>query len=204
MAKREVVAKVANAVLYSDGLIRLDNARLSYPHLDKAWAGDEDQTPKFGAVALLDKTTHKAAKDLCVRRINEILKENKVEKLGADKKFIKDGDLTDKDEAQGMWVVSARESRRPACRGADGVTLATDEITDVLYAGCYVSILIRPWWQDHKKFGKRVNAGLSAVRFMRDGEPFGEGRIGDEDLDDIYDDMDDGVGGGGAEDDDAL
>lgn len=202
MAKREVVSKVTNAVLYSDGMIRIDNVRASYPHLDKPWSGEEGQEPKFSIVSLLDKTTHKAAKDLIVKRINEIMKENKTEKIAADKKFIRDGDLMAKPECENHWVVSARETRRPSVRGADNEVLSTDEILDVIYAGCYVSVLIRPWFQNHQKFGKRVNAGLVAVRFRRDGEAFGEGRISDDDIDDYMDDDDDDAFGGSAADDD--
>lgn len=191
MAKREVVSKVSNAVLYSDGLIRIDNVRASYPHVGRSWAGEDDQEKKFSIVGLLDKKTHEAAKSLCVKRITELLKENKVEKIASDKKFIKDGDLSDKEENEGMYTVSARESRRPAVRDKENNLITdADEIEELIYGGCFVSILIRPWFQNHKKFGKRVNAGLVAVRFMRDGEAFGEGRIQDEDIDDMMSDVD--------------
>lgn len=205
MANREVVSKVTNAVLYSDGLIRIDNVRASYPHLDKPWSGEEGQNAAFSVVSLLDKKTHKAAEDLIVKRIAEILKENKTEKIAADKKFIRDGDLMAKPECENHWVVSSRESRRPSVRGADNEVLTPDEILDTIYAGCYITVLIRPWFQNHAKYGKRVNAGLVAVRFRRDGEPFGEGRISDDDIDDyLDDDDDDNYGGSAPEDDDDL
>lgn len=190
MAKREIVTKVTHGVLYNDGLIRIDMARASYPHLDRSWAKEEDQEKKFSIVGMLSKETHKAAKDLCVRRINELMKEGRIEKLGSDKKFIRDGDNSDKVEYEGHWTVSASESRRPSVRGKNNEILTPDDILDTIYAGCYVSILLRPWLQDNK-FGKRVNAGLVAVRFMRDGEPIGEARISDDDLDDMYSDLDD-------------
>lgn len=203
MAKREIATRVTNAVLYDDGLIRIDNVRASYPHLDQPWAQDEGAKKSFSVTSLMDKTTHKAAKDLCVKVINDILKTNKVNKIGADKKFIRDGDLTGKDENEGMWVVSARESRRPSVRDGSGQVLATDEIANAIYAGCYITVLIRPWYQDDPKWGKRVNCGLVAVQFRRDGEPFGEGRISDEDVDDYFDD-DDNNGGMSDDDDDDL
>jgi hypothetical protein len=205
MANREIISKVTNAVLYSDGLIRIDNVRASYPHLDKPWSGEEGQEAKFSIVSLLDKGTHKAAKDLIVKRINEILKENKTEKIASDKKFIRDGDQMAKPECENQWVVSARETRRPSVRGSDNEVLTPDEILDTIYAGCYISVLIRPWFQNHAKFGKRVNAGLVAVRFRRDGEPIGEGRITDDDIDDYMDDdYDDHGGSSSADDDDDL
>ena len=205
MANREIISKVTNAVLYSDGLIRIDNVRASYPHLDKPWSGEEGQEAKFSIVSLLDKGTHKAAKDLIVKRINEILKENKTEKIASDKKFIRDGDQMAKPECENQWVVSARETRRPSVRGSDNEVLTPDEILDTIYAGCYISVLIRPWFQNRAKFGKRVNAGLVAVRFRRDGEPIGEGRITDDDIDDYMDDdYDDHGGSSSADDDDDL
>ena len=205
MANREIISKVTNAVLYSDGLIRIDNVRASYPHLDKPWSGEEGQEAKFSVVSLLDKGTHKVAKDLIVKRINEILKENKTEKIASDKKFIRDGDQMAKPECENQWVVSARETRRPSVRGSDNEVLTPDEILDTIYAGCYISVLIRPWFQNHAKFGKRVNAGLVAVRFRRDGEPIGEGRITDDDIDDYMDDdYDDHGGSSSADDDDDL
>lgn len=203
MAKREIVARVTNGILYDDGLIRLDNVRASFPHLDKAWAKEEDQDKKFSVVGMLSKETHKAAKDLCVRRINELMKENRVEKLGSDKKFIRDGDNSDKVEYEGYWTVSASENRRPSVRGSSGEILTPDEILDTIYAGCYISMLIRPWYQDNK-YGRRVNAGLVAVRFMRDGEPIGEARISDDDVDDLYSDLDDGDNRDDGDDDDDL
>jgi len=41
------------------------------------------------------------------------------------------------------------------------------------YAGCYVNMSIRLWAQDNQ-FGKRVNAQLRAVQFVKDGEAFGD------------------------------
>lgn len=188
---RKAVRKVKNAVLYDDGLIKIMNVRFSYPHLRKAYKGKGDQgEPKFGVVGLLNKKTHKAAKELIEDRIAEILKENKVKSLGSDKKFLRDGDETDKPENEGNWIVSARETRRPSLRDEDKEIVDPDDADEVFYGGCYGSMLIRPWYQNND-FGKRVNAGLSAVRKSRDGEAFGEGRITDEEVDEAFDDDDD-------------
>ncbi|MFD1244790.1 ssDNA-binding protein [Paralysiella testudinis] len=42
------------------------------------------------------------------------------------------------------------------------------------YAGCYVNAKIDIWAQD-SQYGKRINAGLSGVQFIRHGEAFGGG-----------------------------
>lgn len=188
---RKAVKKVKNAVLYDDGLIRISNVRFSYPHLRKPYKGKDDKgEAKFGITALLPKESHKAAKALIVERIDELLKENKVKALAADKKFLRDGDESDKPENEGCWTVSARETRRPALRDEDKEIVDPENADEVFYGGAWGSVLIRPWYQNND-YGKRLNAGLSAVRKSRDDEPFGEGRISDEDVDEAFDDDDD-------------
>ena len=201
MANLVVQKKVKNGVLYTNGMIRIDCVRASYPHLDKPYKGDDDKAvAKYGILGLLDKKTHKEIKDIIVERINELLKENKGAKVAADKKFIKNGDDAGKEECEGMWTVSAREERRPSVRDAEGTSLSPEEAKEICYAGSYVDILIRPWFQDNK-FGKRVNAGLVAVKFRKDGEPFGEGRVDDSEA---WDEDDNGGDGFSSDEDDDL
>lgn len=191
MAKAPVVVKrVKNATLYEGHFIKISNVRLSYPHLDKPYAGDDGGEPKFGLVAMLDKKTHKDAIALVESAITDLLKSNKNAKVAKDKRCLRDGDDSDKEEYSGHYTISARESKRPTVRDAEGVELDKDEINDVFYAGCYADVFIRLWYQDNK-YGKRVNANLNAAKFRADGEPFGEGRVDDEDL---WDDDDDNWG----------
>lgn len=192
---RNAVKKVKNAILYDDGCILISNVRLSYPHLKKPYKGDGDQgEAKYGVVGLLPKDTHKAAKKLIEERIDELLKENKVKALASDKKFLRDGDESGKDENEGCWTVSARETKRPILRQKTDddpkEPVEREDADEVFYGGCWGSILVRPWYQDNK-FGKRVNAGLTAVRKTRDDEAFGEGRISEEEVDEAFDEDDD-------------
>lgn len=199
MATREIVQKVSNAVEYSDGTIRIDNVRLSYPHLDKPYSGQNDKgeqgVAKYGLVGMLPKATHTAAKDLVKKVIQDLLKKNDA-KVGVNKWFLQNGDDSGKADYEGHFTVSARESRRPSVRNRDGSAMSDKEVADTIYGGCWGSILIRPWYQDGVKVGKgygqRVNAGLVAVQFVKDGETFGEGRIDDEGVFDAVDDSDDG------------
>lgn len=219
-AKRSPVETVANAVRYSDGTILLKMVRASYPHVlepQESVNDDGKKTKSYSIKALLPKGTHDEAKKLLVREVNRILKENnKSAKIPADKKFIRDGDPKDEDDVGkpdevGMWVVSARETKRPIVisnkkdpKTGKARRLDPDDQDDVdmIYGGCWVNVLIRPWWQANN-YGKRVNAGLSVVQFKRNDEPFGTGRIRDEDVDDMVEDEleDDEVE---AEDDDPL
>lgn len=199
--KRTVVKRVKNAVLYSDGTIRLDNCRASYPHLIEPYAGvDEDgkkQEPAYGIVFLMPKLTHVAAKDICKQRIEELMKENKIPKLGADKKFLRDGDQSSKVESSGMFTVSAREKRPPVLRApskekiirgkTETVRVAGRDVPlkELFYGGCWVNGIIRPWWQSNKH-GKRANAGLVAVQFLRNDESFGQNRVSEDDVDESF------------------
>lgn len=188
---REIKKKVKNAILYTDGTIRISGVRFSYPHLAKPYKGDGDQgEAKYGLVGLMPKKTHDAAKKLVEERIAELLKENKVKALPADKKFLRDGDESDKDGYEGNWTVSARETRRPPLRDRSNQVVEPEDANEVFQPGFWGDILIRPWYQNNS-YGKRVNAGLSSVQFVKKDEVFGEGRISDEDLDDTFEDYGD-------------
>lgn len=178
------------AVLRSDGKIRIDWVRFSYPHLRKPYAGDDGGEPKFGIVGLMPKKTHRAAKDLIKEVIDDLLAANKVKAIAPDKKFLRDGDHSDKDEAHGCYTVSARETRRPLLRDRRNEPIEPEEADSEIQPGYWGTILIRPWWQNNK-WGKRINAGLSAVQVVAEDETFGEGGISDEELDDALDSFDD-------------
>lgn len=225
--KRRIVRKVEGVcALFSDNTIRLDNVRLSYPWVGKAQKNTDDdgnETWTYSCVALLDKDTHIEAMKMCRDAVVRLEKTKPADKNGkpfkvpASKRFIKNGDAVDEDgdrlygpEGEGMWMVSSRERNRPLLRGpkkdpktGKAQRLTPEQATSMFYGGCYGTVLIRPWLMDNK-YGKRINAGLVAVQFLRDGEPFGEGRIGEDDADESFDgeDAGDDTGGWDEEDDD--
>lgn len=188
MAKK-IVKEVKNAKLFDDGSILVTNVRLSYPHLDKPYAKpDKDGKmgePAFSATGLMPKKTHVEAKNLIRDQMNALMAENKVKDIGAERKFLRDGDLTGKPENEGMWIVAAREKTPPILRDENNRGVERVDAARKFYAGCYVNILLRPWWQSNS-WGKRVNANLLAVQFFKDGEPIGTGRITDDDVDDVF------------------
>lgn len=196
MAERTVVTKVSNAVLYSDGTIKLENVRLSFPHIgtpqeQKNDAGDIEKS--YGLVAMLPKKTHTAAKDLIKKVIQGICTENE-SKVATDKWFLANGDEKERDEYAGMFIVSASDRRnRPSARDRDGSVLTPEEADDKFYGGCWANVLIRPWFfngkaKNGKNYPKRVPAGLVAVQFVRDDDSFGEARINDDGVFDAVDD----------------
>lgn len=213
MAERTVVTKVSNAVLYSDGTVRIDNVRLSYPHLAKPFVteGDDGQKKEAYSIdAFLPKATHTAAKDLVKKVIEDLMKQNDV-KVGTSFWFLKDGDKqADEDEnkavQRGNFVVKASEKRRPAVRDRKGNLMEVDEVEDKLYGGCWANILIRPWYfsgkaRNGKQYPKRMLSNLIAVQFVRDDEPFGEGRVND---DGVFDAVEEAGGGTGFDDEGDL
>ena len=200
MAKMEIEKKVKNAVLYKNGLIRIDNVRGSYVHLDKPYKGKTDSggteaVAKFSMTGILPKETHEEAKNLIIERIKQLLAENKDAKVAKDKRFIRDGDDLDKEEYENAFTVSAREENKPKCRDRVGALVEdVAEIRQMFQSGYWFNILIRPWFQDND-YGKRVNAGLVGVQFVKKDKTFGEASIDDTDAWDVVegDDGDDGL-----------
>lgn len=189
-------------VLYSDGKIRIDWVRFSYPHLRKPYKKEGDKgEAKYSLQAMLGKKTHKAAKAMLDEQIASILAENKVKKLKSDRIFLKDGDDSDRDEHEGFWLVSAREARRPPLRDRSNETVDVEQIDEVFQPGYWGSVLLRPWYQDNE-WGKRINCGLSSVQMVMPDETFGESRLSEEDLDDTFESYDDDDDDGYDDDDD--
>lgn len=192
---RTIVEKVANARRYDDGTVLIENVRCSYPALFTP-KEDDKGGKSYAVVGLMPKKSHKAAQELLTKMGKEVLEENKAAfkgkkiALAADRKFLKDGDLSGKEENEGMFTVSCREKKRPSVRDKDKSVIDSSD-ADKIYGGCYVNILLRPWFQNND-YGMRLNANLIAVQFVRDGEPFGEGRISEEDIDESFDDIEDG------------
>lgn len=195
------------AVLYDDGTLFIEWVRFSHPHIDKAWKKDGDKgPPKFSVQAMLGKKTHAAAIELIQERIDEILAEHKVRKLKSDRLFMRDGDESDDEVHEGFMLVSAREERRPPMRNRKGERIEIDDEdtppSELFVGGHWGAVLIRPWWQDSKDWGKRVNCGLSAIQFLMKDETFGKGRLSEDTLDDVMRAHDDDDGDDGSYDDD--
>lgn len=206
MAKT-IQKEVANAKLFDDGTILLENVRFSYPHLDKPYAkaGKDGKMPEpaYSLTSLMPKATHKEAMLLVRDEVRRILAENKLKDIAADRKFIRDGDLTAKDTDAGMWIVAAREKTAPILRDENNRNVEQINAARKFYGGCYGNTLIRPWFQSNE-WGKRVNANLLAVQFRKDGEAFGEGRITDDDVDGVFGGVSDESSGFDADNDDEL
>ncbi len=162
--------------------ITLKNVRLSFPSLFHKAVFDGKEG-KYEATFLLDKSdekTHKAVEDA----IDAAIKEAKI-KVPSDKRCLKDGDDSEYDGYAGMWSIKASQSSRPTVIDRGKSPLTEDD--DVIYAGCYVNAIIDIWIQNNQ-FGKRANANLFGVQFVKGGEAFGR-KV--EDVTDEFDELDD-------------
>ena len=170
--------------------IKLTNVRLAFPTLWEAKTVNGEGKPAFSACFLIDPA------DMQVKAINAAIDKVGAEKWGAkataivaaarkaDKVCLHDGDLkATYDGFAGNLYVSARNPLRPTVLNADKAPLVEQDGKP--YAGCYVNAIVELWAQDNN-FGKRVNATLMGVQFVRDGDAFaGGGVASDDDFDDV-------------------
>lgn len=171
-------------------VIRLDNVRLSFPHLFTANAMQEGQEKKFSATFLMDTEKHK---DLIgkIEKTIERLALDKWKKKISFKQCLRDGEEKEGTDGYGEGVrfLSASKKTRPNVVDRNMDPLIEED--GKIYAGCYVNASIRLWVQDNQ-YGKRVNAELRTVQFVKDGESFGVapckptddfGPLGQDDID---------------------
>jgi len=165
--------------------LRLNNVRLAFPALWEAKTVNGEGKPAFSACLLIDPA------DPQVRTLNKAIEDAAREKWGAksdailkqmrvqDKVCLHDGDLkANYDGFPGNLFVSARNATRPLVIDQDRSQLV--EADGKPYAGCYVNASVELWAQDNN-YGKRINASLRGVQFLRDGDAFAGGGTADED-----------------------
>lgn len=194
---------MGNIVFREDGTILIKNVRLSYPHLFKKWGMNEGDTKKFSAKFLLDKATHMPDIKALGQHLGKMMQEHFKGRIPNDKLFLRDGAGSAKEEQENCFIVSASEDKAPDVINRDRSRINEDD--DIVYAGCFVNVLIRPWVQKNN-FGKRINANLLAVQFVRDGERFSgvERPDTDEAFDDISEEFEDADSAGAAVDEDPF
>jgi len=172
--------------------ILLKDVRLAFPVLFEARTVNGEGKPAFSASFLMDGA------DPQVEAINNAIEQVAKDKWGAkaptvlkqmraqDKACLHDGDLkADYDGFGGCLYVSARNPVRPLTIDRDRSPLT--EADGRPYAGCFVNASIELWAQDNN-YGKRVNASLRGVQFLRDGDAFAGGGAASEDEFDMVED----------------
>lgn len=208
---RVIIRKEDFAQEYNDGTILVKHVRACYPHVFRPYKSADDPADKkarHSIIGLMPKIPlYFPSKNVIRDRINLIAVQNKNPDLPAERRFLRDGSLRkDKPEYVGNFTISPAEERRPTVLGSrkdpktgKPVRLVAGVDEDLIYGGCWVNMLIRPWWQNNN-WGKRVNAGLVAVqlipietirKFLPDAtdEAFGEGRISEDAVDETFGDL---------------
>lgn len=177
--------------------IKLTNVRMSFPHLFQPQE-QEGGKKTFNAsfilqagdpqIKAIEKAIEEVAKGKWGAKADGVLKQLKA----SDKVALHDGDTkTQWDGYEGnMFISSSRPSDngRPLIINRDRSPLVEEDGKP--YSGCYVNASLEIWAQDNK-FGKRVNASLLGVQFVKDGDRFAGGSSADEsDFDEITDGAD--------------
>jgi len=161
--------------------IVIKNARLSFPSLFQK-SVFEGKEGKYEATLLIDKKDE-ALKKQIDEQIAKLIAESKI-KVPSEKYCIKDGDESELEGYEGNWSLKASNAKRPTVIDRDKTPLTADD--EKLYAGCYVNAVI-DFWVQNNAYGKRINANLYGVQFVKDGEPFGMGPV---DVTDDFEDLD--------------
>tara|TARA_B100000795_G_scaffold256977_1_gene229830 strand:- start:287 stop:784 length:498 start_codon:yes stop_codon:yes gene_type:complete len=162
--------------------IHLKNVRLSFASIfhRAVFNGDEG---KYEATFLIPKTDE-ATKEALDEAIADALKDAKV-KVPSDKSCLKDGDDSEYDGYADHWSFKAANNKRPTIIDRDKTPLVEEDGKP--YSGCYVNAVVDIWVQNNS-YGKRVNANLHGVQFVKDAQSFGSG--GTPDATDEFDDLD--------------
>ncbi len=138
--------------------------------------------------------------------------EEKFPKYKPDKVCLRDGDLENWEGYEGHLYISANSADQPVLldrvkdeKGKWVELTKTNGGPKKLYAGAVVNMIVRIWAQDNEH-GKRINAEIKAVQFVRHGTPFsGRAAVDPEtafDDDDVGEDDLDMENGGADEGDD--
>ena len=165
--------------------VNLNNVRLTFPQLFDAKQVNGQGDPKFSAAFLIPrdhpqigavKEAIKAAADAkWGAKALEVLKALQA----SDKLALHDGDAkSDYDGYAGNLFVNASNKIRPLVIGQQREPLTAADGKP--YSGCYVNAIVEFWSQDNQ-FGKRVNASLLGVQFVKDGERLAGGGVASQD-----------------------
>lgn len=161
--------------------VHLNNVRLTFPQLFEPKAVNGQGDPKFSGaflfardhvcVAELTKAVTEAATAKWGAKAGDVLKQLKA----ADKLPVHDGDSkSDYDGYAGNLFLNASNKVRPLV--IDGNRAPLTAADGKPYSGCYVNAIVEIWAQDNQ-YGKRVNASLLGVQFVRDGERLAGGSV---------------------------
>lgn len=165
--------------------------RLAFPRINKPEAFQGQGEPRYSAALIIEpgsdsyKKLKKAALAAAEAKwpgkgqaaITSLERQNKV--------CFYDGDIKGEvDGFAGNIIINANapQNQPPALVVTrNGKNERLDRETQgVIYGGCWVNMIVDLWAQDNQ-WGKRLNAQLAGIQFVKDGDAFGGGRPAGED-----------------------
>jgi hypothetical protein len=166
--------------------LMIEGARLAFPNLFKQRTNEKGEPGKFGALLIIPPT-HPAVK-LLNAAFDAVAREKWGQKADVilkglraqDRLALHDGSTKAQyDGFEGNLYISSSSDVRPTVIDRDRSPLSSEDGKP--YAGSYVNASIEIWAQDNPAYGKRINAQLRGVQFLRDGDAFAAGRPADVD-----------------------
>ena len=168
-----------------DHILMLTNVRVAFPNFWVATAMKEGDKKAFSGSFLMPPDhpdipkIQAAITAVAVAKWGEQATDILKALIAGDKVCLHNGDLKAQyDGFAGNFFVSARSPTRPLVLGQDKAPLT--EADGKPYSGSYVNARVALWAQSNS-WGKRINAQLGGVQFLRDGESFGGGSVAQPD-----------------------
>jgi Protein of unknown function (DUF2815) len=164
-----MASPTSNAIKLGSGT---NPVRLSFARLFNAKPFAPGQTPRFEASFLLDPSNKEHAATIAT-----IKEEAKKLVIGAGlnpkdfKLCFGPGEQKSYDGYEGMFFVTSANTTRPTVVDRNRNPVAESD-AQAPYSGSYVIGSVTLWLQNNA-YGKRINANLRAVQFVKDGPAFG-------------------------------
>lgn len=180
--------------------VRIENVRIGFAHLFEptSFPGSDDLyyqcrpiiPPKHPAVKLIDAAMLEAANEKWGDKgktiLDKLIKDGKVAFLKED---YCDKNGEPRDGYAGVYSIACSNKTRPTVVDRDRTPLTAQDGRP--YSGCFSTVIIDIWAQDNS-FGRRLNASLMGVQFVKDGDAFSGGRPASaDDFDDLAEGVDD-------------
>ena len=159
--------------------VQLNNVRLSFANIfePKGFNGSE---PRYSASFLISKQDNEN-----LTKVREALKNvaklewgNDAPKFKENQLCLRDGDGETLDGYADHYFVSSGNKLKVAVRDLDGTDLTRQSENnnpgDKPLSGDYVNAIIEVWAQNNS-YGKRINANLVGVQYVKTGPRFGKG-----------------------------
>lgn len=191
--------------------VMLDTVRLAFPVLEKPEQFQGEGKPRYSATLLMEpgSENHKkcvaAMRAAAVAKWGEAKADAAVKGLTAGNKvaLIDGNSKAEYDGFENMMAVAAHAQEKSPPRLIDGHRNELPRNTGVIFAGCYVNASIEFWGQDNK-WGKRINATIRGLQYVKDGDSFSAARPASVDefgvVEGAHAATDDDFNGGGAAD----